>query len=57
MLDQFEISQVASIVRHEISDMISAAAQQPGSYHYLCDVGGLVMFTHRAIGTVIRDYG
>ena len=56
MLDPAEISQVHSLLWHEAADMMAVMSQPPGSYRFLCDVGGVVMFTHQRVGNVLREY-
>lgn len=56
MLDANEISQVHDLIWRETAEVVGIMIQQPGSYRYLCDVRGVVMFTHHPIGTVLREY-
>lgn len=57
MLDATELNQIAGVLRREMFDMMSAATQRPGSYRYLVEVRGVLMFSHHPIGCVWRDYG
>lgn len=56
MLDAAEITQVHNLVWHETAEMVAIMTQPPGTYRFLCDVDGVVMFTHSRIGTVLREY-
>jgi hypothetical protein len=56
MLDPTEMSQVHDLVWQETADMVAIMSQPPGSYRFLCNVGGIVMFTHHRVGTVLREY-
>jgi hypothetical protein len=56
MLDATEISQVHDLIWKETAEVIGIMTQRPGTYRYLCEVGGIVMFTHHRIGTVLREY-
>jgi len=57
VLDATELNQIAGVLRREMFDMMSAATQRPGSYRYLVEVRGVLMFSHHPIGCVWRDYG
>jgi hypothetical protein len=56
MLDPAEISQVHDLIWQETADMVAIMTQPNGSYRYLCSVRGIIMFTHRPMGTVLREY-
>jgi hypothetical protein len=53
VLDAAEIHQVT----HHVLDLVGMARQSNGSYRYLVEVGGIVMFSHRPVGIVLRDFG
>lgn len=56
MLDPVEMTQVHNLIWRETAEMVAIMSQPPGSYRFLCNIGGLVMFTHRRIGVVLREY-
>jgi hypothetical protein len=56
MLDATEISQVHDLIWRETPELIGILKQPPGTYRYLCEVHGIVMFTHHRIGTVLHEY-
>lgn len=56
MLDATEISQVHDLIWRETAQVIGIMTQRPGTYRYLCDLHGVVMFTHYPVGTVLREF-
>jgi hypothetical protein len=56
MLDATEIAQVHDLIWRETAQVIGIMTQRPGTYRYLCEVQGLVMFTHQPVGIVLREF-
>lgn len=47
-----------SQVTYRVLDLMAAARQRHnGSYRYLVEVRGIVMYSHHPIGLVLRDFG
>lgn len=54
MLSPGERDEIRQFIYEEMADIEHRIRNQAGSYNYLCNVGGLTMFTHRPVGAVIH---
>lgn len=54
MLTPAEREEIRTFVHQEIAGIEYDLRHNAGSYNYLCSVGGLTMFTHRPLGSVLH---
>lgn len=50
-----ERQEIQEFVHQELADIERDVCDRAGSYNYLCNVGGVTMFTHRPVGAVLRS--
>jgi hypothetical protein len=49
-----EREEIRNFVHQELADIEHKIRHQAGSYNYLCSVGGMTVFSHRPIGSVLH---
>lgn len=54
MLSPGERQEIREFVHQELAGIEAEVRQHAGSYNYLCSLGGLTVFTHAPVGSVIH---
>ncbi len=55
MLSPEEHEEIRNVVHQELASIEKQIRHHAGSYNFLCNVGGVTMFTHRPIGAVLHS--
>jgi hypothetical protein len=50
-----EREEIRQLVHWELATIEQDVRDRAGSYNYLCNVGGVTMFTHRPMGAIIHS--
>lgn len=54
MFTPAEQEEIRNFVYQVLAGIEDQVRHDAGSYNYLCNIGGLTMFTHRPLGAVIH---
>lgn len=54
-MSPYELNEIRRAVHTELAEIEQMCACH-GTYHYCCDVAGIVMLTHQPVGRVLRAF-
>lgn len=50
-----EREEIRQLVHRELATIEQDVRDRAGSYNYLCNIGGVTMFTHHPMGAIIHS--
>lgn len=54
-MSPYELNEIRRAVHTELAELEQMCSHH-GSYTHLCDIGGLVILTHKPLGRVLRAF-
>lgn len=56
MLNNNELQQVRQVILDEIAQLDIQKSRPPGSFAYLCGLGGQIIHSHQPVGVVLHTF-